>query len=121
VGPRTPLISIDRSHPIFRSVKKLSSDPKISRNTRKFIRRSITLSISTRRHSRFPTHFTSEIAANRQMTPSYHLDRSFSWVLSQTVMAPSRIPFPPSSQDCRRPFRRHTAYPFSGSDAPTGE
>jgi hypothetical protein len=64
VGPCTPLIYSHHSYRILRSVKRLSSDPKTSRSTRKFILKSIMFSISTPRPSPFPTR-SPEIVANR--------------------------------------------------------
>lgn len=92
--PVHPLSSSGYPHRNFRSVGKLSSAPKISRNTRKFIQKSIMHSISIPRPLPYPTLFTPGIAANRQMTPpGYLLGRSFSWALSQTVMASSHVLF----------------------------
>lgn len=54
-----------RPHHIFRSVKKPSNARKISRSTRKYIQKSITLSTSTPRPSPFPMLCTPDIAASR--------------------------------------------------------
>ena len=82
------------SHPYrsFRSVKRPSSDPKISRSMKRFTQKSIMPSISTPRPSPFPTRFTPEIVTNLwTMAPDFLPVSSLSMDTLQMVIVCNSI------------------------------
>jgi hypothetical protein len=93
VGLCTLIIYCDHSYRISRSVKRPSSDPRISRSTKKFTQKSIMLSISTPRPSPFLTRFTPEIVTNLwTMAPEFLPVSNLSMVTLQMVVHCSLLP-----------------------------
>ena len=109
VGHCTLVITASILIVFLRSVKRPSSDPKTSRSTKKFIQKSITLSISTPRPSLFPTRFTPEVVTNLwTMAPEFLPVSSLSMVTLQMVIVCNfivRYVYPVPLRDLSWPFQ----------------